>query len=182
MRATVLAAILTLAWPAAAAAQPNEGGSEVDSYTRARERFAEGRYDEALDLFRQVLEATGSPNARLYVARCLAKLGRTVEAHDEMARTVRDASDKAKVEARFAATRDAAIEELEPLQARVGRVIVEVATPAPELAITFDGEPVPARYLGVAKAVTPGVVVVEVSAPGRGRARQEIAVPAGEAK
>lgn len=148
-------------------------------YTQAREAFAAESYEDAMRLFREVLSKTDSPNARLYVARSLMKLGKLPEAYDEMARTLRDASARAKTEARFAATRDAAIKELEALESQVGRVTVEAPGAPDDAKVTLDGTPLARDAWGSARGVEPGVHTVVAAATGRGTVRRAVTVRMG---
>jgi hypothetical protein len=52
---------------------------------------------------------------------------------------VRDASARAKAEARFAATRDAAISELSGIETQVGRLTFEIRGAEGDARVTVDG-------------------------------------------
>jgi tetratricopeptide (TPR) repeat protein len=80
--------------------------------TTAEQRFAEAqllfdgqKFAEALPLFEALVGETDSPNARLYVARCLRELGRLTQAYDAMRATVALATEKAKTDDRYVETR-----------------------------------------------------------------------------
>ncbi|MCC6522069.1 MAG: tetratricopeptide repeat protein [Polyangiaceae bacterium] len=144
-----------LAAPASAQA-PNAD----DAFRDARTRFEAGDFRGALPLFRQALAASGSPNARIYVARCLRDLGQLVEGYEEMSRTVRDARELAPKEERYAQTRDQAAAELAVLEGRVGKVLVALDPSLQGATVELDGAPLTAERLGVPIAVLPGRVVV----------------------
>src|SRR4051794_9904808 len=96
---TVLAASLVgVLSPQVAAGAPPSGATASDADEAAKAKFAAalrlhkaGKFEEALGLFRELVQTTGSPNARLYVALCLEQLGKNVEAYKEMLYTMKEA-------------------------------------------------------------------------------------------
>ncbi|RLB62534.1 MAG: hypothetical protein DRI90_08845, partial [Deltaproteobacteria bacterium] len=96
----------------------------AEAFARGRTLWEAGDHVAAYPFFQRALEATGSPNARIYVARRLRELGRLPEAYEEMSTTWQDAMAMAKTEDRYVATRDAAAAELVMLEQQVGKVIV----------------------------------------------------------
>ena len=113
------------------AAAQGQTAPAVDDFASARALFNAGKVAEALPLFRDVYARSSSPNARLYVARCLRKLGRNPEAYDEMEATLREATKRAETEPKYAQTRDSAAAELALLEPLVGKLIIAVADPRP---------------------------------------------------
>ena len=148
-------------------------------YAEAQAHFLAGRYTEALPIFQQLYAESGSPNASLYVARCLREMGQLPEAYDEMVATERNASERARSEERFVATRESARTELRDLERRVGRVTLNVPARPPGLEIEIDGKPVPPERWGSPLPVMPGTVRVWATAPGQATVRQEVEVRAG---
>ncbi len=155
----------------------------------AEVRFAEGqdlfdtkRYERALPIFEGLLDETSSPNARLYVARCLRELGRLPEAYDHMKATVKDATARAATDPKYVETRDAAAAELALLEARVARVIVALVEGATAPAIKINGAPVAESELGEPRTVLPGKVFVEIERAGQASERRELQIPAGESR
>ena len=144
--------------------------------------FDAKNFEGALVSFRQALDATGSPNARLYVARCLMALSRPVEAYDELAITAREAAARAESEPKYAQTRDAAAAELVLLEPKIGKLVIALADAPAGAAVTLDGAPVAASRLGAPIVVAPGNRVVEVTTPSRPKERREIVVGGGETK
>jgi hypothetical protein len=69
----------TLAAPVAHAAKAGDGGQEL----KAREAFAAGRYDEALDLFAKLYAQTLHPVYLRNIARCHQKMGQPEKAIDK---------------------------------------------------------------------------------------------------
>lgn len=146
------------------------------------EKWNAGSFEEALPLFKQALAATGSPNARFYVARCLRDLGRLPEAHDEMSRTVKDARELAATEERYAKTRDAAAGELAVLDGRVGRVIVALDETVTDAYLTMNGTTLAKERIGVPVPVMPGAIEVVAQNPDGKRVAKSIEIAGGETK
>jgi hypothetical protein len=166
--------------PVAATAQPKESGAALENFKKAQERFDANDYSAALELSRAALEATGSPNARLYVARSLRELGRLAEAYAELERTLQDAREAAKKDPKYGATRDSAAAELALLDSRVGKVIVALVGAPPGASVELNGKPLdPSRY-GRPIAVEPGDVVVEGKRQGASPVVKQVSVKTGE--
>lgn len=172
-----LATTLVIAAPAiSASAQVDK--AQLDD--RARFKAAQQLYDKkdfqgALTAFR----AISSPNAHLYVGRCLRELHQLPEAYEELTLTIREATARAATEPRYADTRDAASAERSQLVSKIGLVLLAVTDRPAGLAITVGGRSISEDRIGESIAVAPGSVVVEASAPGRESFRKEIAIGAG---
>lgn len=185
MRARLLALVLATALGAAAVpgvAAADDAADAAKQFATAQDLYDHGRHDEALPMFREALRATGSPNARLYVARSLRELGRLAEAYEEMSETLRDARARADTEPKYVPTRDAAASELALLERRVGRVIVAIANPPSGVTVSLNGNDLPVGRVGAPVAVMPGMISVSVEAPGREPVAREVTVSAGETK
>lgn len=156
LRVLVVAIGLLTIWTTAPrAAEPDQ------IFEAALAHYDQGRYAAALPQFERALASSHSPNARLYVARCLRELGRTVEAHEHMSATVEEASVLADAQPRYAATRDQAKTELAALDRRVARLVVTVDESAPPTRVLLNGVDLAADGLGETVAVAPGVVALE---------------------
>lgn len=153
--------------------------SVEERFAKARELFGEEDYEAALPLFRQVLERTGSPNARLYVARCLKQLGRLAEAYEQMAETVRDATEKAKTEPKYQPTRNVAAVHLATLGPLVGRLVVTLGESAAGAKVTVNGEPLEPGKVGTPVTLEAGPVTIAASAPGKQPWEQKVDIPGG---
>lgn len=156
--------------------------SPEEAFKEGLAKFDEGDCETALPLFETAYEGTQSPNARLYVARCLVKLGRDVEAYEAMAGTLKLARDKAETEEKYAKTRDAAAAELAQLEPRIGKVIVAFDDTYEDAVILLDGEEVPAAKQGVPIAVAPGDVQVTARAPGKKEHTETVEISGGQTK
>ena len=114
----------------------------------------------ALPLFQQAADQSGSPNARLYVARCLRETGQLPRAYDEMARTVRDARELAEKDQRYVQTRDTAAAELALLEPKVAKIIVSLGSSLRGSSVSIGDAPIPGERLGGPVTVLPGTVRV----------------------
>ena len=146
--------------PAEASAETPAEVAPAEAFDVARRLWEAGDFATALPLFRRALESTHSPNARLYVARCLRDLGRLPEAYDEMRGTVKDAMAKAADEPRYAQTRDTAAAELALLEAKVARVVVVLEHSLAGAPVTVNGAHVAAERFSEPLALMPGEVSI----------------------
>jgi hypothetical protein len=152
----------------------------------AAKAFADGRtafeardFASALPSFQRAVEATGSPNARLYYARCLREVGRIVEAYDQMEQTVREARTAAESDERYAVTRDSAAAELALLEARVGRLVIVLGPGLEGTSLSVAGAPLDVDRVGRPVTVLPGKVTVTASDARGLRASADASVQAG---
>lgn len=180
-RAAAICLAVALSTPAVAWAQA-PSAAQREAFADAQKKYDSGDFAGALPGFEKLASETDSPNARLYVARCLRELGRTSDAYDRMAETVRYSTEKAAADPKYAPTRDAAAAELALLAAKVGHLVIALADAPDSAQVTLDGVPVEAAKLGAAMTVTPGVHVVELSGPGLEKVRREIELKAGESR
>jgi len=151
-------------------------------FNEALKRFDQGEYAEALPLFQRALELSGSPNARLYVARCLRETGRAIEAWEQARRAFVEARERAAKEEKYAETRDLAAAEVALSEGKIGRLVVALARRPEGVAVTVNGAAFPLDRLDEPIAVEPGNVTVEASAPGAKTVREEIDLAPGEMK
>ncbi len=181
-----LTATPPLGW-AAPQATPTEGAEATAASTMdAAEAFGRGRtlweagdHVVAYPFFQRALEVTGSPNARIYVARRLRELGRLPEAYAEMPTTWRDAMAMAKTEDRYVATRDAAGAELVMLERQIGKVIVVLPPALSGAAVSINGVALPADRLSHPQVVPPGPVRIQATAAAGSAVQHEVVVAAG---
>lgn len=161
----------------ASAQSANEAAAQV-RFQRGRDLFVANDFNGALTEFRAANQLVGSPNTRLYIARCLRGLGRLGDAYIEFQRAGAEAADRAVNEPRYAASRDAARQEMDALRPQIGNLTLH-APHAPEgIEVRVAGMVVPTAMLDVAMPTTPGNVEVTATAPGRLPFRQEAAVRA----
>jgi hypothetical protein len=169
-------AAVALVAPAAQAQSP----AQAKRFGAAQKLYDTGAYTPALAEFQALAAETGSPNAQLYVARCLRELGRLPEAYEAMAGAVRNATARAESEPKYAATRNAAAADLALLEAKVGKLVIALASPPEGLAVSVAGADLPREKVGVPIAVVPGEVVVRARAAGRPDIERRVVLKAGE--
>jgi hypothetical protein len=155
------------------------GQSTAERFAEAVDLFVAGKCDKALPMFRKVHADSESPNARLYIARCLQKVGDNAAAYNEMKATIADATARAAKEPKYAKTRDAAAAELAQLEPLVALLVVAIADAPPDASAEANGEPIP---IGEPVAVLPGTVSLVVLAPGKADTKREFDVEAGQTK
>lgn len=158
------------------------GGDSAATFAAAKQLFEASSYAKALPLFQDAYAQTKSPNARVYIARCLRELGRLPEAYDEMSATVRDATERATKDPKYAPTRDSAAAELALLESQVGKLVVALADSPDGVAVTVNGRPLDKAQIGSVIAVTPGKVTVVATAPGKSAVTRETDVPASQTR
>jgi hypothetical protein len=139
----------------------------------------EGDHDAAIGHARRALALRVTPSVQHFLAREYARLERPLEALAHALACERGAEADPALR-----SRDAILRGCRALgvwaTAGVGRVVVEVgAAPAPGLAVRVGGAALPTALLGVPYAVAPGVVMVEMEAPGYTAQRVSVAVDAG---
>lgn len=181
--AAALFAALSLASARAGAqgttAATNQSAAAQARFDAGRQRFERSEWEGALEEFRASLELYRSPNTRLYIGLCLLRLDRVADAFNELTRTVNEASDLARADRRYEATRDRAQRELAPLDARVARMTLRAVDPPPGLTVRVGGHSVSTGALGVALAFDPGNVEVVGEAPGFRTFRQSVRLSPG---
>jgi hypothetical protein len=149
----------------------------ADQYAHAKKLYNEGRHELALPLFREALDRSGSPNARLFVARCLRESGDLVGAYEQFTKTLEDARVRAASEPKYKPTRDAAAAELARLEERVGRVVVALPEGVTAKSVTIGERAV--DDLHDPTPVMPGEVSIAVEAEGYEPAIKHVSVGAG---
>ncbi len=166
MRATTAAllAVLSVAGPAAAQKMtPAEAKAE---FKEAQELYQADRCKDALPRFEKLARATDSPNAKLYVARCLRKLDRIPEAYEAFSAVIRAADAKSREDERYADTRSAAAAERAAVESKVARVVIAMANVPAGLEVRIGSLDIDAEHIGEPIAVKPGQLEISATAPG----------------
>ncbi|RLB61112.1 MAG: hypothetical protein DRI90_12110 [Deltaproteobacteria bacterium] len=159
--------------------------AEVDAqvvFTEARDLYQDKQFDAALAGFEKALATSGSPNARLYLARCLRELGRVAEAYEQLSTTRTEAASRAQEEPHYATTRDVATEELRQLEPRIAKLIVTVPASVTGVSVTIDGSVINEARLGEALPLEPGQHELVATAPDREPVRSTLVLTAGRTK
>jgi hypothetical protein len=143
------------------------------------EAFDKADYATALDRFQRAESLYKVPSIAVMVARCLARVGRVVEAVDKYEETLRMPLDASAPEAFQRAVADASA-EVEGARARVARLELRLPADAPaDLQVTLDGWQVPKALLGVPTPVNPGVHRIAAHAAGREPYRYDVNLAEG---
>ena len=179
----------TLAQPAPAAAYsdgvdpmqatPTQREQAQARFARGKELFEQGKFEAALVEFDASRAIVASPNTRLYRARCLRERGQLVLAYTELGRTMVEALELVKLEARYARTVEAATQERKALQAELGFVNVTVHHPRAETRLFVNGEEIRRSAWSEPLPSAPGAVRVKVSTPGLPDTVKGVSVAAG---
>ena len=158
------------------------GTASADSrgdFKRAQMLYEQGKYSDALPLFESVVGELRSPNAALYVARCLRDMGRLAEAYEAMSAAKALATARAADEPRYAKTRDAVAAESALLEQSIARVVISAAYLPEGASVLLNGTAIDPAKLGKIIAVAPGDVVVTALATGHTVAPVARSVAAG---
>jgi hypothetical protein len=161
----------------AAAAESNDVKAQ---FANAQRLFKANQFAEALPLFVQLAETTGSPNARLYAGHCLQQLGRNVDAYAAFTAVVREVNEHP--EPRYAPTKEAAIKQLAVLNVRLAKIVVSPTDIPIAARVTLDGTPLDQKDFGTSIVVEPGNHRVELSGTGAAPARRDVSIDGGELK
>jgi len=112
------------------------------------------------------------------VGNCLIALGKNSEAYVEMAATVKDATERAEKEPKYAKTRDSATVQLTMLEGKVGKIIVRLEERGAD--VTVNGARVEPDKLGTAIVVDPGTITIAAKHVDGRTVFQEKVVAAGK--
>lgn len=146
-------------------------------FSDARGAYKNGKFAEALPKFQQITAETKSPNARLYVARCLKELKRTAEAYD----TLRSIVEQSGHDPKYEKTRSAAAADLQELEPLVAHLTITLTPEQKGSAVNINGTPVlEDRFSSV--TVEPGTLDIELFRTGSTPEHQTIEVQAGDHK
>jgi hypothetical protein len=191
-----LAAALSSPSPALAQAPPDAGPARAsraapqgapDAATRKAARilaeeglalFDRGEYAPALEKFDKADALVSAPTVDLYAARCLAKLGRLVEASERYGEVTRAPVDASAPEA-FKEAQANAEEELAALLPRLASIEIAIEGGAAGAIVLLDGREIPAPGPGDPRRVDPGDHKVEARRGGAAAAR-EVSLREGE--
>jgi hypothetical protein len=148
-------------------------------FAKARAAFEAGDFARALREARASWEVVASPNARLFISRCLREMGKLAEAYVEYGATMDDAGALARKEPRYAETARAATSERAEVEPRIGKLVVNVERPADDTVVSIQGQPISRAAWATPLAENPGTVLVVVQEGGREMDRKSATVAAG---
>jgi hypothetical protein len=151
--------------------------TQAKRFLAAQAHYDDGAFGPALEEFKALAAETGSPNADLYVARCLQKLGRLPEAYEALRVTLRNATAKAATDPKYLKTRNTAAADLAMLESKIAKLIIAVAMPPRGLTVTLDGAAVES---GAPLVQVEHEAVVRLAAPGKRDVERRVVLKAGE--
>ena len=176
----LLIAVLVCLLAAIATPGPGYAADAGQVFTEGKKLFDHGEYEAALAKFREALGLSGSPNARLYVARCLQNLGRLPEAYEEMQRAMREAAEKAPTDSKYVSTRDAAAAQVAIMEPKIGKLVIALVGAGDTVNVTLDGQPVLKERLGQPIPVEPKTVSLIATETGKKNAERKIEIKPGQ--
>ncbi|HEY8079647.1 MAG TPA: hypothetical protein VIF62_36200 [Labilithrix sp.] len=165
-----------------AAATPVQREQAQGRFLRGKELFGQKKFDSALVEFQASLDIVTSPNARLYVGRCLRETNHLVAAYVELGRTAVEAKELSREDPRYERTAQAASDERAALAPKLGFLEIDVshASDATTLKVGTDevrrggwSEPIP---------VLPGSADVVLETPGHAPVTRTVTLAPGEKK
>ncbi|NUQ76201.1 MAG: hypothetical protein HUU21_21895, partial [Polyangiaceae bacterium] len=172
---TLVAALLLVAAPAAADLSPKEEAKRTQLFKEGKSFFEDGKWKEAAEKFRAVVEMRSAPKALIALAAAEEKLGHLGEA-----KRLYDRAREEAMAAKLPRDQEEAALRLRELLPRVPRIAVKVPSGVSDVVITIDGKPAEFQF-GNAD-VDPGEHTVMVTAPGVKDFREVVTVAEGERK
>ena len=146
------------------------------AYRKAMADFDKNDLEKALEGFRRSYDIVRSPNSHFMIARTLARLGRNVEAYEELNGTIAEADGLGD---KYEDTVHAAYAKLDEIKPRIGFVVVTVANaPKGTVAVVGD-ETIDEKRFGKQVPALPGETTVTVTPPGKAKRTQKVTVEAG---
>jgi microcompartment protein CcmK/EutM len=150
-------ALLTLASPLALAQSDDERAAARAAATDGVTALEQGRFKDAVDLFKRAESIIHAPPHLLYMARAQVKLGNLVSAHETYLKVTRETLAEGAPRA-FTEAQETAAAELAALEPRIPSLKVDVVgAPAGEIELLVDGAPAPAATIGLARPIDPGM-------------------------
>jgi hypothetical protein len=151
-------------------------------FARAKPLFDAGDFAEALREFRASIEIVNSPNARLYVARCLEQTGDLVDAYVEFGRAALEARESSRADGRYSLTATEAETERAAVAPKLGFVKLSVLRPDAGTTVRVEGQELPHEAWSEPIPVKPGHAELQAESPGRAPVRATVSVAQGETK
>jgi hypothetical protein len=140
-----------------------------------------GKCDEALDRFQRAFAIVPAPTIAVHEARCLAQLGRLLEAADRYELVQRSPLEPG-APAAFTEAVEEARTALIALRPRIPRLKVQVSgivADEPTLKVLLNDRELPHALLGVDRPIDPGTYTISASAKGRRTAREILEIEEG---
>jgi len=170
--------------PGPASAQSDQERTAARSLaTEGATAFEQERFQDAADLFGKAESLMHAPPHLLFLARSEAKLGRLVRAREAYLKVVKETLPSSAPKA-FRDAQAAAASELKQVEPKIANLtlLVEGGDAATDVAVTVDGNVLPAVLVGVPQPLDPGAHRVEAGATGLRAAPQTLTLTDGEKK
>lgn len=163
----------------AAAPSDREELARAELITQAEAASDAGDHTRSLDLATRALAIRATPSLRLLLATEHNALGHVIDAYELSTRCAREAQADPATRNR-AHVIEACTALSRTLDARIGRVTLDVAAPPAGTRVRVGGGEVSQALWGVPYTVNPGNVLIEASADAHEPFRREVAVAAGQ--
>jgi hypothetical protein len=126
------------------------------------------------------MDIVASPNARLYVARCLRETGKLVEAYVEFDRTAVEADEHSREDSRYQRTGSSAKLERDAIAPKIGFLQLQIDNATPATKVLIAGEDVRRAGWSEPVPVMPGELEVVVESPPSPPVRKMVRIAPGE--
>lgn len=143
--------------------------------------FRKGDYEQALAALEESYRLQPSPNSSLLIGRTLTRLGRHVEAFEQLGRAEEEARERVEAgEGRYERTAEAAAKERAQVRAKLAEVTIRARGAPDPTEIEIDGERTPLSADGSASFVrAPGGVTIVVHLPDQPPITRSLTLTAG---
>jgi hypothetical protein len=162
----------------ASAQSDQERAGAREAATEGVAALNEGRYADAIDMFRRAETLVHAPTHLLLMARAHVKLGKLVQAREVYIKVTKEALAPTAPQP-FRDAQAEAGRELAALEPRLARVTVKIEGDAKNLSVTADGEKVNIVLLGVPQPFDPGKHEFKAVADGMESKPQAVEVAEG---
>lgn len=168
--------------PEAMAQTDRERAAARSSAKEGIAAYRKQNYEEALRYLRNAESVVHAPTHLLFIARSQVGLGQFVEALESYQKIAVEKLPNNAPEA-FVKAKEAAIAEMPAVEARIGKLVLEVSSSdgsdLQNLVVTLDGANLPSAFIGTPTPVNPGKVKIAVAADGMQTYESEIEVGEG---
>lgn len=149
-------------------------------YVRGKKKYDDGDYKGAYEEFSGSLEIVASPNARLYAARALERMGRLVEAYAEYGRTAIEAKEHEHEDGRYAKAGEAAAAERNLLAPKLGFLELTISHANDQTKLLVAGDEIRRAGWSEPIPVMPGSVEIEIDSPNVAPVKTQARVDTGK--
>jgi hypothetical protein len=181
LRAATLAGLLSISSISSAQVTESERAAARDLFRQGDELQRAAHFAEALDKFQRAQQLYSAPTNQLRIAQCQTQLGQWVESAETYRSVVRSPLSPDSPSA-FRTAVDQARLELDALEPRIPKLVVQIQPAVADPRLELDGQPVPAVLLGQAMPLDPGSHRVTVDAAGYATAEQGAVLKEREAR